>query len=321
MGWHPEGGFIPADWIGYNEGMILYVLALGSPTHAVDSTAWPAWVGGYQWVTFRGQDYVQFGPLFGHEYSHVWIAFRGIQDSYMRGRGIDYFENSRRATYAQRAYAAANPMVWNGYSNQIWGLTASDGPANTTLALRGRPRQFHTYWARGVSLLETNDDGTLAPTAAGGAVPFAPEIAIAALITMRETYGSHLFSTYGFRDAFNPTFTAQVPVERGEVDPEIINVEPPEHGINLAPFHGYFRDAFNPTFTAQVPVERGEVDPVFGWFDVDYLGIDQGPILAMIENYRSELIWRTMRKNPYIVRGLKRAGFSGGWLGATGPVR
>ncbi len=279
MGWHPEGGFIPADWIGYNEAMILYILALGSPTHPVDSTAWAAWVGGYQWATFRGQDYVQFGPLFGHEYSHVWIDFRSIQDAYMRGRGIDYFENSRRATYAQRAYAAANPGAWSGYSNQIWGLTASDGPANTTLALHGRTRQFHTYWARGVSALETNDDGTLAPTAAGGAVPFAPEIAIPALITMRETYGSHLFSTYGYRDAFNPTFTAQV------------------------------------------PVERGDVDPVFGWFDVDYLGIDQGPILAMIENYRSELVWRVMRRNPYIVQGLKRAGFTGGWLGATAPAR
>src|SRR5438132_4419617 len=138
MGWHPEGGFIPTNWIGYNEGMILYILALGSPTHAVDSAAWAAWVGGYQWGTFRGQDYVQFGPLFGHEYSHVWIDFRGLQDAYMRGRGIDYFENSRRATYAHRAYAAANPMEWSGYSNRIWGLTACDGPANTQLDLNGR---------------------------------------------------------------------------------------------------------------------------------------------------------------------------------------
>src|SRR3989441_8737313 len=69
MGWHPEGGFIPTDWIGYNEAMILYVLALGSPTHAVDATAWSKWVSGYQWGTFRGQSYVQFGPLFGHERS------------------------------------------------------------------------------------------------------------------------------------------------------------------------------------------------------------------------------------------------------------
>jgi hypothetical protein len=278
MGWHPEGGFIPADWIGYNEAMILYILALGSPTHPVDSTAWARWVSGYQWGVFYQQQYVQFAPLFGHEYSHVWIDFRRIQDAYMRGRGIDYFENSRRATYAQRAYATVNPGAWTGYGAQIWGLTASDGPANVTLQLNGRSRQFHTYWARGAALGDTPDDGTLAPTAAGGAVPFAPEIAIPALLAMRETYGSHLFSSFGFRDAFNPTFTAAV------------------------------------------PVERGVVDPALGWFDSDYLGIDQGPILAMIENYRSELVWRTMQRNPYIARGLKRAGFAGGWLGPAARV-
>src|SRR5207247_11366820 len=160
MGWHPEGGFIPADWIGYNEGMILYVLALGSPTHAVDSTAWAAWVGGYQWGTFHGQDYVQFGPLFGHEYSHVWIDFRGIQDAYMRGRGIDYFENSRRAAYAQRAYAAANPKVWNGYCSGIWGLTTWDAPATPTLVLNGRTRLFTTYLALLVSAAGAGDHST-----------------------------------------------------------------------------------------------------------------------------------------------------------------
>src|SRR5437660_10732505 len=100
MGCDREGGFTPADWIGYNEGMVLYVLALGSPTHAVDSAAWATWVGGYQWGTFRGQDYVQFGPLFGHGYSHVWIDFGGLRASYMRGHGIDYFRHSRRATDA-----------------------------------------------------------------------------------------------------------------------------------------------------------------------------------------------------------------------------
>src|SRR5207245_6910862 len=116
----------------------------------------------------------------------------------------------------------SNPMGWTGYSSQMWGLTASDGPANTTLMLNGSMHQFHTYWARGVSLFESNDDGTLAPTAAGGAVAFTPEIAIPALLAMRETYGSHLLSTYGFRDAFNPTFTATgVPVERGPVDPTL----------------------------------------------------------------------------------------------------
>src|SRR5467141_290532 len=278
MGWHPESGFINSDWKGYDEGMIVYVLALGSPTHTIDASSWTEWTKTYNWATFYGQTHVNFAPLFGHEYSHVWIDFRGIQDAYMHGQGIDYFENSRRATYAHRAYAIANPMAWTGYSSQIWGLTASDGPANATVVLNGRPRQFHTYWARGVSQFESNDDGTIAPTAAGGAVAFAPEIAIPALLAMRETYGSHLFSAYGFRDAFNPTFT-----------------------------------------TTSVPVERGSVDPTLGWFDVDYLGIDQGPIIAMIENYRTGLIWRLMRGNTHIVQGLCRAGFSGGWIAGKCP--
>ena len=272
MGWNPESGFISADWIGYNEGMILNILALGSPTHPADTSAWSKWVSGYQWATYHGQTFVQFAPLFGHEYSHVWIDFRGIHDSYMAGKGIDYFENSRRAALSQRSYATANPQAFSGYGANVWGLTACDGPANKTLTIGGRSRQFHTYMARGASSLEEPDDGTIAPTAAGGAVPFAPEIAIPALLTMRTTYGAKLFSTYGFLDAFNPTFTAAGQQETGTVDPQL------------------------------------------GWFDVDYLGIDQGPILAMLENYRTGLVWRVMRTNPHIIRGLQRAGFTGGWL-------
>jgi hypothetical protein len=272
MGWHPESGFINADWIGYNEGMILNILALGSPTHPADTSVWSKWVSGYQWATYHGQSFVQFAPLFGHEYSHIWIDFRGIKDSYMAARGVDYFENSRRATLSQRAYATANPQGYAGYSASIWGLTACDGPASDTLTIGGRSRQFHTYMARGASSLEEPDDGTIAPTAVGGAVPFAPEVAIPALLSMRSTYGSKLFSTYGFLDAFNPTFTVAGQQETGTVDPQL------------------------------------------GWFDVDYLGIDQGPILAMVENYRTGLVWRLMRTNPHIIRGLQRAGFTGGWL-------
>ncbi|PYO86709.1 MAG: Tat pathway signal protein, partial [Gemmatimonadetes bacterium] len=117
------------------EGMILNILALASPTHPADSAAWSAWVSGYQWGTYYGQSFVQFAPLFGHEYSHVWIDFRGIKDAYMNGRGIDYFENSRRAALSQRAYAIANPGGWRGYTANVWGLTACDGPANKTLTI------------------------------------------------------------------------------------------------------------------------------------------------------------------------------------------
>ena len=272
MGWHPETGFIQHDWRGYMEAMLLYVLALGSPTHAVSADAWPRWTSTYEWGTFHGQAHVGFAPLFGHQYSHIWIDFRGIQDAYMRGRGIDYFENSRRATLSQRAYAIANPMGWRGYGADIWGLTAVDGPKDTTIVIDGRPRTFWTYSARGASFNEVRDDGTLAPTAAGGSIPFAPEIAIPALEAMRRTYGDHLFSTYGFLDSFNPTYQ----------------------------FSGR--------------VQHGRVVPGVGWFDGDYLGIDQGPIVLQIENYRSGFVWELMKKSPYILEGLRKAGFSGGWL-------
>ena len=270
-GWSPEAGFIPYDWIGYNEAMLLVLLALGSPTFPVEPAAWQTWTSGYekQWGTFFGQEHLSFAPLFGHQYSHVWVDFRGIQDSYMRGRGIDYFENSRRATYAQRAYAMANPEGWKGYGQDIWGLTACDGPADAELEYQGKRRRFHSYSARGPGFI---DDGTLAPTAAAASLPFAPEIVIPAVLELRRRYGEHLYSTYGFLDSFNPSF---------EYD---------------------------------VPLKDGRRVPGLGWVADDYLGIDQGPILAMIENHRSQLVWRVMRKNPYIRAGLERAGFQGGWL-------
>jgi len=278
MGWHPEKGFLDSDWIGLNEAMLLYVLALGSPTHPVEPAAWTKWAATYRWGDFYGQDYVGFAPLFGHQYSQVWIDFRGIRDGYMRPRGIDYFENSRRATYAQRAYAEDNPMQWVGYGSKAWGLTASDGPGDTTLMIDRRSRKFHSYSARGASFTEIVDDGTIAPTAAGGSMPFAPEITLPVLVTMREKEGDALFGQYGFLDAYNRSFPT--------------NVTPRE----------------------------GRVVPGRGWYDVDYLGIDQGPILAMMENWRTGLVWRYMRRSPYIVRGLKRAGFDGGWLDqAPGP--
>ena len=276
MGWTPERGLIDYDYRGYNEAMILYILALGSPTHPIGKESWDAFTATYRWADHYGQQHVVFPPLFGHQYSHVWIDFRGIRDDYMRAKGIDYFENSRRATYSQRAYAIDNPMEWKGYGENVWGLTACDGPVDATITIDGKRRTFWTYRARGTAPNEGEDDGTLAPTAAVSSIAFAPEIAIPAMEAMYRNWGTHLYQQYGFLDAFNPTLT----VDRN--------------------------------------VPQGRIVPGVGWFDVDYLGIDQGPIVAMIENHRSELIWKTMRKNPHIVRGLKRAGFTGGWLEQTG---
>jgi hypothetical protein len=187
-GWFPESGFISHRWIGYDEGMILYLLAMGSPTSPLPSSSWREWTRGYNWATHYGLSFVTFPPLFGHQYSHAWIDFRGVADEYMRGRGTDYFENSRRATLASRAYAIDNPGGFTGYGENIWGITASDGPSG--------------YLARGAPPA-MNDNGTIAPTAAGGSIAFTPAESIAALRTMYDLYRTRLWGEYGFRDAFN----------------------------------------------------------------------------------------------------------------------
>ena len=274
MGWHPEKGrgFGKATWRGYNEAMILYILALGSPTHPLDSDAWEAWTETYEWMDYYGYEHVNFTPLFGHQYSHVFVDFQGIQDAYMREKGIDYFENSRRATLSQKAYAEDNPNGWAGYGGDIWGLTACDGPGAIVQTDEGELR-FNSYSARGASARRVSDDGTIAPTAAGGSIPFAPVETIAALKAMHDTYGDVLFTEFGFLDSFNPSFTY-----------------------------------------ADVETRHGKVVEGLGWVNGDYLGIDQGPILLMVENFRTGLIWETMKKSPYVIDGLNKAGFEGGWL-------
>src|SRR2546426_6296356 len=211
MGWNPEGGTF-GDWVGYNEAMILYILALGSPTHPTDTLGWNRWTSGYAYATQFGQTYVLFPPLFGHQYSHCWIDFRQIWDRYMKLKGLTYFENSRRATYAQRGYAIANPLHRTAYGDSMWGLTAGDGPTG--------------YIARGAPPTQ-NDDGTISPTAPVSSLPFAPEICIPVIRNLVNTYGPSIWGDYAFTDAFNPT-------------------------VN--------------------------------WWDLDVLGIDQGPMVLMIEN-------------------------------------
>ncbi|HWG10768.1 MAG TPA: glucoamylase family protein [Rhodanobacteraceae bacterium] len=276
MGWTPGGKFIPADWDGYDEGMILYVLALGSPTHPVAPDAWKAWASTYDrsWGSFMGgKPHIGFAPLFGHQFSQSWIDFRGIRDAYMRRRGLDYFENSARATIGQRAYAIANPLHFKGYGENVWGLTACNGPGEILWEHDGEQTQFSGYSARGADVDRVFDDGTLAPTAAISSIVFTPEISQRAMQEMYRRYGPWLYSDYGFKDAFNPSFELNAPLRSGRLVP-------------------------------------GE-----GWFDDEYLGIDQGPILLMLENYRSGFVWKVMRSNPYIRKGLQRAGFKGGWLG------
>lgn len=275
MGWTPGGKFIDADWKGYDEGMLVYILALGSPTHAIDDGAWSAWTRTYpaQWGRFYGQTFLNFAPLFGHQYSEAWVDFRGIRDAWSRAHDLDYVENGRRAVYAQRAYAMADPAHWKGYGANLWGLTACNGPGDITLNLRGLgTRKFDGYTARGAGLDYISDDGTIAPTAAAGSIAFAPELVLPALQAMKARYGDDVYDRYGFVDAFNPSLDTDLSPKEGRV-------------------------------------VRGK-----GWFDTLHIGIDQGPIVLMVENWRSGFVWRVMRKNPYIRKGLQRAGFTGGWL-------
>jgi len=284
LAWRPERGFSTHAWNGYNEAMIVYLLALGSSTHALSRQAWESWTDRYDevWGKYYEQEFLMFSPGFGHQYSHIWVDFRGIKDDYMRERGLDYFRNSRRAARAQHAYAEANPMGWKGYGQGVWGITASDGPGRATLLYEGEERQFRGYVARGIGYPETHaglgqsyDDGTIAPTAAISSIVFTPELSMQGIREMRARYGKHIYSEYGFLDAFNLSFNYDVGLHRGRVIPD------------------------------------------FGWVGDDYLGIDQGPIILMIENYRSGFVWNVMRKNAHVRRGLARAGFTGGWLDRT----
>jgi hypothetical protein len=163
-------------------------------------------------------------------------------------------------------------MGWRGYSRDVWGLSACDGPGGMVLPYKGHQRVFFGYAARGpITEPDGRDDGTITPTAALGSLPFAPEIVLPCAEALMKQ--PRLFDHYGFKDSFNPSFTYQ-----------------------------------------GVRVENGSVDAKQGWVATDYLGLDQGPILLQAANYRDDFIWRYMRRVPSIQRGLKLAGFAGGWL-------
>jgi len=261
-GWRPESGFLKDSWDGYDEGMLANVLALGSPTFPLPPESYYADVAAYAWKKVYDYEYVFAPSLFIHQFSHIWIDFREIQDAFIREHGLDYFENSRRATYAHREYAKRNPQGFKDYSEVCWGLTACEGPGPAELIIDGEKRVFFDYIARGIP--DGPDDGTLAPWAVVASLPFAAEIVLPALehFNQMEVGVAH---PYGLQATFNPTF----PDEKC----------------------------------------RGR-----GWISPWHFGINEGPIVLMIENYRTDFLWRLMRSCPYIIDGLRRAGFSGGWL-------
>lgn len=262
-GWTPEQGFLPWRWEGYDEALILYVLALGSPTFPIGAGSYAAWTASYEWKQLYGIDLLYAGPLFIHQMSHVWIDFRSIQDDVMRARRSDYFENSRRATMVQQQYAIHNPLGFKLYGEFCWGITASDGPGEMSRKLNGVERTFHDYVARGVPY--GPDDGTLAPWAVVACLPFAPEIVLPTMLYFQNLQLREV-NPYGFKASFNPTYPC-------------------------------------------------DLHKRCGWVSPYHFGINEGPTVIMVENYRSDMVWALMRRCPYIGAGLRRAGFSGGWLG------
>jgi hypothetical protein len=260
QGWKPEYGFLHYGWDGYNESIVLYVLALGSPTYPLKGESYQAWTKTYQWEHLYGYDFLYAGPLFMHQFSHAWIDFRGIQDRFMREKRCDYFENSRRAIEVQREYARRNPLGFSGYDENCWGLTACDGPSNQLPEHSDKRCRLFGYAARGVPY--GPDDGTLSGWAALASLPFAPEIVLHAALNMLQRY-PEMLSAHQYNSSFNPTLASAD------------------------------QDA---------------------WVSAGHFGLDQGIVVMMVENYRTQLVWRLMRDCPYICAGLRCAGFRGAWL-------
>jgi hypothetical protein len=206
QGWKPECGFFKSGWEGYSEATILYVLGMASPTFPLPANSFAGWTSTYQWENIYGYDFLYAGPLFIHLFSHAWIDFRGIQDEFMREKGCDYFENSRRAVAVQREYAARNPRGCVGYGPNFWGITAGDGPGNEELRESGRDRRFFGYTDRGVPF--GRDDGTIAPWGMLAALPFSPPAALTAIRRMMERYPD-ICVGHRMSSSFNPSLVDQ----------------------------------------------------------------------------------------------------------------
>lgn len=251
MAWHPETGTTNWGWHGYTEGLFLYVLAAGT---GIDDPQqhYQGWLNTYEWKTpYPELSHVAFPPLFGHQFSQIFIDFRGLSDQYLKVKGIDYFENSRRATLAQQQYAIQNPKGWKGYDAYTWGFTATDGPGSK---YNFGDKKFEGYAGRGATGKDdvVAEDGTIGIYAPICSLPFTPEESLKTIKNIKSKMGNKLWGKYGFYDAFNETAN---------------------------------------------------------WVDNDFVGIDQGPTILMIENFRTGLVWKYMMKDPIIQQGLEKLNF------------
>ena len=180
--------------VGYNEAMIAYIMALGSPAHSIPANCWDGWTGGYQWKKVCGQEYFFCSALFTHQYAQVWMDLRDVQDKATRGKGITYFENSKRAVLSHIAYAKKNPKKMPGYG-PIWGLTDCGCPLH--------PSGFGGHGVPPNDRDPGSDDGTVAFSAAGGSIVFTPKESIEFLRHVYALYGENVYDAWGFRDSMN----------------------------------------------------------------------------------------------------------------------
>jgi len=233
MGWKPGKQFLPYVWGDYNESMVMYILAMGSPTFPLTGKSWEA-LKRTRGI-YKGHELIISPPLFTHQFSHAFIDFRGKRDAF-----ADYFENSVQATLANRQFCIDSAASFKTYGKDSWGLTASIGPDG--------------YRAYGAPPGPALHDGTIAPSAAAASIVFTPEYSLSAMKHWYAKYRNDLWGNYGFADSFN-------------LD----------------------RDFFAP----------------------DVYGINQGPTVLMIENYRSGLIWKLFMSRPEVRKGMEAAGFGG----------
>jgi hypothetical protein len=235
MGWTPESKFLPYYWDSYNELMVLMALAIGSPASPVPPNAWKRWLRPEENYNGHKVIYASTGSLFTYQFSHAFIDFRGLDD-----RGINFFENSREATLANRDYSMSFAGKYKGYSGSSWGLSASVGPGGYK-AYGGKP---------GGGL----QDGTIAPYAAISSVVFTPEFSTQAARFFFDSYQKELYGNFGFKDAFNPDK---------------------------------------------------------GWWAAEYLGIDQGITLLMLENYLNNgSVWKNFMALPAIQKWIDLTGLN-----------
>ncbi len=228
MGWKPGSGFLRSRWNRYCELMMLYLLALGSPTHSVSSDTWKAWKR--PTVKFQEFKYISgHDPLFTHQYSQAWFDFRDKRDAY-----ANYFTNSVTATEAHKRFCVSLHNEFPDYSADLWGITSSDSKSGYQ-AWGGPPR---------IGRL----DGSIVPCAAGGSLPFLPEDCMKVLRTIRECY-QKAWGRYGFVDAFNPL--------TGWYNPDVIGIDV---GITMLMAEnarsGFVWDVFMKNMDAQRGMEK-----------------------------------------------------------------